>query len=206
MPTQGKSIAIRQILALYNKLLMLLALSWLWVTSSKRGANWETALPAKSVQLMHYLLTMINWIRLCDNLIQGIYIYTKKSTKTSWKQKCSLSSDFYFFALGPKLLNQRPEHWPSQYWLRSRMLITCRSMLGGHQTTTLNYSCPVLWGAADKWVLLWILDQKLLRASQVPVDDMDESFVKLSRAYNRHGWRSYSCMDWLQLAPAIEAN
>lgn len=64
-PTQEKNIAIRMIPVLRTKLLMLFALTWLWVTSSKRGANWETTLPANSVQLMHYLLSMINWIRMC---------------------------------------------------------------------------------------------------------------------------------------------
>lgn len=49
----------------YKKLLSALALTWLSVTSSQRGANWEATLLENSVQLMHFLSTKINLIKMC---------------------------------------------------------------------------------------------------------------------------------------------
>lgn len=92
-----KNIAIRMILLLHNnKFLMLLDLTWLRVTSSKRGANWETTLPANSVQLMHYLLTMINWLNVsaCDEFKTSIF--TTKETKNKTKLETKM---FFVFIL-----------------------------------------------------------------------------------------------------------
>lgn len=79
-----------------NKFLMLLDLTWLRVTSSKRGANWETTLPANSVQLMHYLLTMINWLNVsaCDEFKTSIF--TTKETKNKTKLETKM---FFVFIL-----------------------------------------------------------------------------------------------------------
>lgn len=119
-PTQEKNIAIRMILVLCNnKLLMLLALTWLWVTSSKRGANWETTLPANSVQLMDYLLMMINEIRMCLYVTvsnsRHLYLH-KKNTKIKLKTNifCIYFKLRLLFCTCLRLkLTQPPEHWPS---------------------------------------------------------------------------------------------
>lgn len=95
---EKKNIAIRMILLLHNnKFLMLLDLTWLRVTSSKRGANWETTLPANSVQLMHYLLTMINWsnVSVCDEFKTSIF--TTKKTKQNKNQAENKNVLYFYF-------------------------------------------------------------------------------------------------------------